>query len=277
MIPLSLSLAVICVLSFWTIEYAAGCGDQQTLINGRCCNLCLPGTYMTAFCSEHQQTVCNTCEEGYYSSHPNVFDRCEECQSCQQGYTQKCMPTTNANCSCHFGFLCSNNLCSHCEENKCVTGEKLKRTVTSSSKGLIKYSYQCEPSCPDNAYFDVKEDVCKPRTQCSIEKFPGNKSHNAVCFEHETHIKGGDFISVLLGIGFVLLSLTLLVFLSHAFIKNLRKQNSHNNPIDIVTGFTSTNDFHLSKEESGLGLIMKDESMNRNSFCLLHLEKVTVS
>lgn len=43
-------------------------------------------------------------------------------------YTEKCTATTNTNCSCRVGFLCLNNVCSKCEENKCVSGEKPKRT-----------------------------------------------------------------------------------------------------------------------------------------------------
>lgn len=44
------------------------------------------------------------------------------------GYAENCTATTDAKCSCMRGFLCSDNTCSKCEENKCVTGEKLKRT-----------------------------------------------------------------------------------------------------------------------------------------------------
>ncbi|TKS71308.1 Tumor necrosis factor receptor superfamily member 4 OX40 antigen OX40L receptor [Collichthys lucidus] len=84
--------------------------------------------YMKDFCSDKNQTVCVPCEEGHYASKFNMFDRCEECQSCQQEYAEKCTPTTDAKCLCHSGFLCSNNVCSSCEENKCVTGEKLNRT-----------------------------------------------------------------------------------------------------------------------------------------------------
>lgn len=47
---------------------------------------------------------------------------------CSPDYTQKCTPTTNANCSCQHGFLCSTSSCSHCVENKCSAGEKLMRT-----------------------------------------------------------------------------------------------------------------------------------------------------
>ncbi|KAA8593353.1 hypothetical protein FQN60_009469 [Etheostoma spectabile] len=124
----SLSLAVIFVLSIWNLEHTSGCVDGQDEIDGQCCDLCSPGTYLKDYCTKHQQTVCSPCEEGYFSDRRNMFDRCEECRSCQQEYTVKCTLTTNANCSCRSGFLCSNNVCSECEENKCITGEKLKRT-----------------------------------------------------------------------------------------------------------------------------------------------------
>ncbi|XP_075967280.1 tumor necrosis factor receptor superfamily member 18 [Anarhichas minor] len=240
MVPLSLSLAVICVLSIWTI--AAGCGDRQYLVDGQCCDLCPPGTHRMSVCSK-QQSVCIPCEDGYFSDQHHLLDRCQECQSCQQDDAEKCTPTTNANCSCRSGFLCSNNICSKCEENKCVAGEKLKRTESTLGVGLIKYSYTCEPlpSCPDNTYFDVKENVCK------------------------THREGRDPIHLILGIGFVLLSLTLLVFLFYACIKILRKHKA-----SVLAVSTNASDFHLSKEESGLELIVQDELKKSDSLGFLH-------
>nr|XP_046239429.1 tumor necrosis factor receptor superfamily member 18 [Scatophagus argus] len=279
MSPLRLCLAVTCALNIWTTEYTAGCGDHQAKVNGHCCDLCPPGKYMKEFCSQHQPTVCSPCQDGYYSNQYNIFDRCEKCQSCQQEYAGKCTTTTNTNCSCHSGFLCTNNVCSKCVKNKCTTGERLMMTANSSGKGLIEYSYQCEPLCLDNAYFDIKEGVCKPRTQCSIlglaERFPGNKTHNSVC-DGGRH-GNGDFVHVILGIGFVLLSLTLLVLLSYACIKKLMKHRSYDNRIDIASVCTNASDFHLSKEESGHQLIIQDESKNSNSLDELHLEKVSTS
>ncbi|XP_054473686.1 tumor necrosis factor receptor superfamily member 5-like [Anoplopoma fimbria] len=249
MIPLSRYLALMCVLSIWTI--AAGCGDGQDEVNGRCCDLCHPGTYMKGFCSE-KPSVCIPCEEGHFSDKYNMFDRCHECRSCQQDYAKKCTTTTDAICSCRSGFLCSNNACSKCEENKCVTGEKPNRTDSRGVNRLIKYSYTCEPqpSCPDNSYFDVKADVCK------------------------THREGIDSIHLILGIGFVLLSLTLLMFLSLACIKNFRKHKAYNTPMEVLAVPTKASDFHLSKEECGFELIVQDESKNSNSFGPLHLEEV---
>ncbi|XP_035517629.1 tumor necrosis factor receptor superfamily member 18 [Morone saxatilis] len=271
--PLRSSLAVICVLSIWTTGYAADCGVRQTKTNGRCCDLCPPGEYVKAFCTEQRKTVCSPCGEGYYSSQYNLFDRCEKCRSCQQEYAEKCTRTTDTTCLCRSGFLCSNDVCSKCEENKCVTGEKLKRT------GSIVYSYHCEPACSNDAYFDVKENVCKPRTQCSLfglaEQFPGNKTHNSVCDGGDMHRNGTYFIHVILGIGFVLLSLTILVLISYACIKNLRKHKPYAHHIGIAAVSTNTGDFHLSKEESGFQLIIQDESRKSESLDQLQLEKIS--
>ncbi|XP_034440462.1 tumor necrosis factor receptor superfamily member 18 isoform X1 [Hippoglossus hippoglossus] len=185
MVPLKCSVAFIYVLSIWTMGYARSCGGQQALIDELCCDRCGPGEYLKEYCNEHDKTVCSPCAEGFYSDHFNIFDRCEECQSCQHEYAEKCTSTTNAKCSCRSGFLCSNSKCSTCEENKCVAGERVNRTDIPQVGQLIKYSYRCEAACTAHAYFDVKEETCKQRTQCSAfglaELFPGNKTHNSVC------------------------------------------------------------------------------------------------
>ncbi|KAK5872587.1 hypothetical protein PBY51_013271 [Eleginops maclovinus] len=260
MIPLRLSLAVICALSTWNIVQATSCGERQHKVDERCCNKCPPGSYMKDICTETQQTVCRPCKEGFYSHQYNMFDRCEECRSCQHDYAEKCNTTTNANCSCRSGFLCSNNVCSECQENKCVTGEKPKRTEISLDAKLIKYTYECEP-CPEKRYVDSKEDLCK----LTSEQRP------------ETHRDGVDYVHVILGIGFVLVSLTLLVFLCYACVKNVKKQRTYNYSIEVLAFSTNTSDFRLSKEESGSELIMQDESKNSNSIGPLCLEEVGTS
>uniref|UniRef100_A0A3Q3WC07 TNFR-Cys domain-containing protein n=1 Tax=Mola mola TaxID=94237 RepID=A0A3Q3WC07_MOLML len=134
---LRLSLPLIYALNIWTTEYAAGCDDGQVEVNGRCCNPCPPGEYLKEMCSEHRPTVCSPCAEGHFSDHVTRWSyKIKHCylQSCglnscfSTEYAEKCTPTTNANCSCRHGFLCSSNICSSCVENKCVTGERLKRT-----------------------------------------------------------------------------------------------------------------------------------------------------
>ncbi|XP_074524871.1 tumor necrosis factor receptor superfamily member 18 [Halichoeres trimaculatus] len=276
MIPLSSSLVLICVWTIWTSGYAADCGERQHKVNGRCCDLCPPGEKVKHFCSEHQQTVCVPCEKGSFSDQHHILGICEDCQSCQE-YAQKCTLTTNAKCSRRPGFLCSNSVCSRCEENKCVQGEKVNRTAKTKSKGLIEYLYQCEPLCLDTEYFDAKVNICRPRTQCSLvglpERFPGNKTHNSVCEQERPEI-AGDSMYVLLGVGFILLSLTLLILLSYVCIKKFKKLKGGKST-DFVPVSTKTSDFPLSKEESSLSFIIQDESKCSDGFCVSHTEVTT--
>ncbi|XP_026022161.1 tumor necrosis factor receptor superfamily member 3-like [Astatotilapia calliptera] len=193
-------------------------------MSGRCCNKCPPGTYVEEFCSDRQQTACKACPDGHFSQLPNLFDRCEKCQTCQH-YAVKCTSTTNATCSCAAGFLCSNSICSTCVKDKCVTGEKPKRTVVSSNARVIEYSYQCEAICP------------------------GNRTHDSICDKPD----GGDFIHVILGISVILLSLSLFLFMSYTCIKYLRIHTANHKPMLAVP--TNISDFHLPKEESGLQFV----------------------
>ncbi|CAI5687455.1 tumor necrosis factor receptor superfamily member 3 isoform X1 [Oreochromis niloticus] len=257
MIHLNLSMALIplFVLTFWTIGCVKSCGNQQTKINGRCCDMCPPGTYVEEFCSESQQTACKACPEGHFSQLHNIFDRCEKCQTCQH-YAVKCKSTTNATCSCADGFLCSNSICSTCVEDKCVTGERLKRTVVSSNARVIEYSYECEAICGEKEYFDVQKNGCTPLTQCSVlgfpEKFSGNRTHNSICDRPEPK-DDGTFIHVILGISVILLSLSLFLFMSYTCIKYLRIHTANHKPMLAVP--TNISDFHLPKEESGLQFV----------------------
>ncbi|XP_071351355.1 tumor necrosis factor receptor superfamily member 18 isoform X2 [Trachinotus anak] len=267
MFPLKCLLVALYTLGTWATGYAKDCGDQQMYTGERCCDMCPPGQYRKEFCTEHKKTLCSPCNEGDFSNQYTFFDRCEKCQTCPYEYAEKCTPTRDAKCSCPPGFLCSNNDCSACEENKFVTGEKLNTTDISVDGKLTKH-----PECPDNAYFDAKEKSCKPWTQCSAfglaELFPGNRTHNSICGVHAMHSNGGDAIHVILGVSFVLISLSLLVFLSTACIKN----QANNNPNLAVP--TNTDDFHLSKEESGLQIIIQDESKDSKSFGELYMGKV---
>ncbi|KAF7207923.1 tumor necrosis factor receptor superfamily member 18 [Nothobranchius furzeri] len=266
MSPLSFSMALLsaCLLSFCTIAQNIGCPALQRRIHGRCCNECPPGTYMKDFCSVDHQTICQPCEEGYYSPEHNTFDRCEQC-SCQHG---KCV-RTNGTCLCPSGFLCSNSTCSVCEMNTCSVEEKPKRTEHPPGQ----YLYQCEPKCPEYQYFDSKEDTCKPKTQCItlglVEKIPGNNTHDSICQKPHDN----NSVYMILCFGFVLLSLTLFIFVSHTCWRNIRKQAANKKPIQAVQ--CKTSDFHLSKEESGFQLVIQDESKDSSSLSMEDLEKVS--
>ncbi|KAJ0023869.1 hypothetical protein NQD34_003768 [Periophthalmus magnuspinnatus] len=214
-----LYLQLLCVLTITELIFT--CNDKQREVNGRCCNICPEGEFLFSLCNETNQTHCKPCPPGHFSDIPSVFDRCVKCHTCEQEYTQKCTPTTNAKCSCGIGFLCSDNLCSSCEKDKCVIGEIRKVTVVVANK-LTKFQYKCEPICLDHQYYDEKKNICIPRTQCSAhgldEVFAGNKSHNAICQSQEM-----QKIYMVVIAGFVLVVATVMVFLSYHLAKLIKK------------------------------------------------------
>ncbi|XP_056156819.1 tumor necrosis factor receptor superfamily member 26-like [Lampris incognitus] len=126
MVSLGLYLVVTCLICTCILGFAKDCSVQKFELNGLCCDYCPKGSYVTKLCSEDQPTLCSPCEDGYYSEQSNPLTSCVECDTCQHNYTEKCTKTTNAKCSCRSGFLCSDHVCSKCEERKCCkTGEVL--------------------------------------------------------------------------------------------------------------------------------------------------------
>ncbi|XP_075872883.1 tumor necrosis factor receptor superfamily member 18 isoform X2 [Nelusetta ayraudi] len=179
--PLSLCLLLSCVLNAWA---DSRCGPTQEERNHGCCDKCLPGQYLGKMCTESEKTKCEWCMDGHFAELHNMFDRCTKCRSCQQVYAENCTSTTNAKCSCRKGFLCSNKDCSECEESKCPAWEQMEWTEPLDEERSTR-NYKCEPMCATHEYFDEKQYVCKPRTQCSAlglnDEFPGNKTHNSIC------------------------------------------------------------------------------------------------
>uniref|UniRef100_A0A3B5QN42 TNF receptor superfamily member 9 n=2 Tax=Xiphophorus maculatus TaxID=8083 RepID=A0A3B5QN42_XIPMA len=273
MIHLSFSRALLIVfsLSSWTTAQKVNCGNYHYEKDGRCCKMCEPGTHMKDFCSETRETDCRVCPEGTYADNIHAFGSCKECPSCQQGFAENCTKTTKGSCQCRPGFLCSDKSCSLCEENKCSAGEEPKKI----DLGNGSYSYKCEFKCPGNNFFDAKEDTCKPWTPCGakglVEKIPGNKTHDAVCIDPQGD--GRDYANAhwIMSIGFVFLSLALFLFMFYACSKNLRRKqrNSVASEISVQAVSSKTSDFHLSKEESGLKLIIQEEFKDCCSLNLL--------
>ncbi|XP_054639878.1 tumor necrosis factor receptor superfamily member 3-like [Dunckerocampus dactyliophorus] len=221
---------------------------SETLINGRCCHMCRPGTYLTELCTDTQQTVCSPCPDGFFSQQYNIFNKCTQCQPCQgvhQEQIEMCSSTANAKCACSPGFLCTDEVCSECQKNNCGVGEKAMKT------GLMQY--ECKPACPDHQYWDVKMNICRARTQCRmeglVEQFPGNRTHNSVCRRHDN-----DALYVTLSMGCALLSLIVLVILSIACINVARKCKTERATDSMPVELASQREYHLSEEESRLQL-----------------------
>uniref|UniRef100_A0A8C5HNG1 TNFR-Cys domain-containing protein n=1 Tax=Gouania willdenowi TaxID=441366 RepID=A0A8C5HNG1_GOUWI len=134
----SMVIPLVWIQCFWIVGHVNGCGNLQTEMEGRCCDKCSPGTYLDKFCSENYQTTCAPCKEGSFQKIIKVLVSCGLNLCSSAVYEKNCTPTTNAVCACYPGFLCSNSICSHCQKNKCVAGESLKKTGENKDSFIFK-------------------------------------------------------------------------------------------------------------------------------------------
>ncbi|XP_041743461.1 tumor necrosis factor receptor superfamily member 18 isoform X3 [Coregonus clupeaformis] len=242
-------MTVICLLYFWTMALAADqqCKDSYEK-DGKCCELCPPGTFLKKQCTASTKTDCGDCPVGSYSESNDLFEDCQPCLKCQHDHE-----------------------CSKCEKEKiCRKGEELKRT------GSREYTWKCVP-CPNNTYSDTEHGHCKLLTQCGahglVVIFPGNKTHNSKCGIHAAGNKeDGGSIQLILAIGSFFFTVTLLAFLTHACIRIIRhkKPEAMNCPATSIS-ITSPDicGCPLSKEESGGQLIQQVETKDHARQSLL--------
>lgn len=269
---LNLHLGAICILSFWTVALAEKCNNEQFEKNGICCDVCPPGTYVNESCTEHKRTICSNCLDGTYSEHRNVLGNCQRCLTCEQAEARKCTVTTNANCSCNPGFLCSDDVCSKCEKKKkCQKGEQLERI------GFRDYFYSCVP-CPNNTYSNTEEGSCKPVLQCNAigfsVRFPGNKTHNSICYDAHARSNTWHFLAI----AFVFFAFAILMFLYQLWKNKITKRRciATVDPAEIISAAVPEMCiYHLSKEETGDQLIQKAEDNCNTNCCFPPMEQPT--
>ncbi|XP_015250143.1 tumor necrosis factor receptor superfamily member 26-like [Cyprinodon tularosa] len=246
------------------------CGEKQYVHGDLCCNYCKPGTYLKGFCSETDlSSDCHPCDEGTYRDKYHNIDRCTKCPACPEGAlrTENCTKTTKGKCTCRPGFLCSDHSCSSCKKSN------ISEVNNAQNEELKK--------CPGNHHFDEKEGTCKPWTNCSekglVEIIQGNKTHDSTCAKPEPQGDSRDFLFWSMAVSFVVLSLTLFVFVSYTCLNILWKKsrNRAKNKISIQAVFPKTGDLNLSKEESGLHLIIQEEFKDSPNGSQLDLEKTS--
>ncbi|XP_053724787.1 tumor necrosis factor receptor superfamily member 11B-like [Synchiropus splendidus] len=164
--------------------------------------------------------------------------------------------------------------------NLCPPGHYMSELCTSERQT------QCLP-CPEGFYADdyhlfdrcTKCSACKefpaecpPTTNtnccpsgflCSDSKC--SKCEDVKCAAGEKAVRTGDSYVVVLGTCFVLVSLTVLVLLIHMCAHKVHRQKAKTPPAEILALHSSTCDYHLSKEESGIELKLKESESSRSS------------
>ncbi|XP_047439686.1 uncharacterized protein LOC125007126 [Mugil cephalus] len=188
------------------------------------CVLSIWTTGYATSCGERQKAIngrcCDKCPPGHYLENFCTENAPTLCQPCKEGY-----------------FADQYNIFDRCKECKsCQQDYSTKCTATTDATCACFSGSLCSHS------------------NCSVCK--ENKGPKSV---EPTETPRDDAL-VFLSVGFVLVSITLLLATSITCVKKLRKRRANNKPIPVVTVCTNTSEFHLSKEESGLPFITQDES-----------------
>ncbi|XP_045151422.1 tumor necrosis factor receptor superfamily member 5 [Echinops telfairi] len=75
-----------------TTVHAEPCNQGQYQVNGRCCDLCQPGTILMSDCAEgistdcptsNSDTICKSCPDGFFSNMSSAYDKCHPWTSCR--------------------------------------------------------------------------------------------------------------------------------------------------------------------------------------------------
>ncbi|KAM9436707.1 tumor necrosis factor receptor superfamily member 11A isoform 1-T1 [Clarias gariepinus] len=157
------------------------CNDLQYLQGNKCCSKCKPGTYLSATCTENEDTKCRPCGKNEYQSKYTTEKRCYPQKFCDEGkgfYRPNPSSTTELEpCQCKEGFQCTTSYCEFCDRIKpCPPGQGL---AGETGKQACK-------DC-DYGFFSDSNSVeaCKKWTDCKAigksEEKPGSHVADVVC------------------------------------------------------------------------------------------------
>lgn len=153
-----------------------------------CCSRCPPGKFVSAACSQSQDTVCETCPDRSYNEHWNHLSICQMCRSCDSvlGFEEvaPCASDRKPECRCKPGMTCVylDNECVHCEQIViCMPGTEAEVTDDDMETDIT-----CVP-CKSGYFQNTSSPTarCQPHTRCEnqglVEAAPGTPSSDTVC------------------------------------------------------------------------------------------------
>ncbi|XP_077998316.1 uncharacterized protein LOC144451370 [Glandiceps talaboti] len=151
------------------------------------CDLCLPGQFKVATCSNSLGTRCAECPMNTYMP---FYNECEDCWICanlcnglHQITTQECNGTHRRECGCDVGtyMLASGD---RCVRHSCPAGQRVH------VRGQAGTDIRCRPCLPHSYSDTINSRVsCIPHTNCTTigrdYDWMGNATHNAKCRDRE--------------------------------------------------------------------------------------------
>ncbi|KAB5533182.1 hypothetical protein PHYPO_G00128880 [Pangasianodon hypophthalmus] len=158
------------------------CTQMQYLWKGKiCCSKCKPGTYMSAMCTEKDDTRCRPCGKDEYQSEYNIDLACHPQKFCDEGkgfYRPSPSSTTELeSCRCKEGFQCTTTYCEFCDKIKpCPPGQGLAGEPGKQSCKDCDYGFFSDSNSVE---------ACKKWTDCKAigktEEKPGSTEADVVC------------------------------------------------------------------------------------------------
>ncbi|XP_026543925.1 tumor necrosis factor receptor superfamily member 14 [Notechis scutatus] len=185
---MSLVLHVALVIHLLLLPDAFSCESWEYSIKGECCPKCSEGQRVLRHCTRATNTVCVSCDPGWFTEHPNGLRMCLKCRECSPGnhmeVKERCHYTKDAKCTCQPGFFCAHQLevdsCDVCRRHA-TSPPGFRVTQAGTEINNVKY----EP-CPLGT-FSLKEmsPSCIEWTNCSekglIQTQEGSATSDVVC------------------------------------------------------------------------------------------------
>ncbi|XP_026225910.1 tumor necrosis factor receptor superfamily member 11B-like isoform X2 [Anabas testudineus] len=167
------------------------------------CDMCPPGTHMTAHCTATTPTQCAPCRRDHYTELWNYLPRCLYCSTfCteNQEVVKECSAVSERVCQCKEGFYWNDDFCAR--HSECGPGHGVQKKGTSQTNTV------CE-KCPDGFFSNsssalepcVKHQECAAVAGCTCkqtELLPGSVYHDTVCGSCEDLAKGGETLRTFL-------------------------------------------------------------------------------
>nr|XP_020490230.1 tumor necrosis factor receptor superfamily member 6B-like [Labrus bergylta] len=164
------------------------------------CNMCPPGTHMSAHCNATTQTVCKPCSNEHFTEMWNYMPKCLYCNTFCQGNMEvekECSAVNDRVCRCEEGYYKRYDFC--VRHTECGPGHGVH------TKGTIHKNTICE-RCPEGTFSNSSSalEPCVNHQTCAsgeIVLTSGTMHHDTVCGTCKDLERGGETLrTVFLGL-----------------------------------------------------------------------------
>ncbi|XP_028986293.1 tumor necrosis factor receptor superfamily member 6B-like [Betta splendens] len=155
------------------------------------CDMCPPGTHVSARCTATTPTRCAPCKAEHFTGLWNYLPRCLYCSTfCtdNQEVEKECSPLNDRVCRCKDGFYTNGDFC--VRHSACEPGHGVQ------TRGTTQMNTVCE-ECSDGYFSNSSSalDACVKHQECACAEqvlLPGSVYHDTVCGSCDDLANGGE-------------------------------------------------------------------------------------